>query len=704
MSSAATSTPEAAQVGSALGANQLSPALDGRLLAHPVDTCTHLTTFNTRPDRPPRPQNPASAIGSAGDNANNKASRPSRRFAPQLIATSTSNRIRGRKMSDIAKRPPPRRFTPQLIETDKRSFSNGSASRIQPRFYNGVANNVVCGNKHSLSYPEQSRHSFESLRKRQEDGFIHEDYYQPSLPAIDSDNSEEEREEEEDKRNSRRSRLYSCSSRKRSDRISETHRRESCDDSVSKYLLSLAHEAVEKQVMNTTLATFPTEQVNHSVTRFAASDERSIGSVSSEHVRDTKHIIDNLDVDVHSDPKDVAAQFRRNSLVDIGYEISQLRKSKEECERRAKEKKLSSRECHESAGDAKRQEDEEQKVINNAIRKKQEASEFDKLKLLEPPMMGDDIVFPQCLSPQTTSCTPDQLPQPGFFRLDENQRYNDEHDSAPLWQRAGPGSSSPKPTSPAGGLWNGLCKKTSDHNNSATRSRYGFMTPALVTPALEQSDPFQSHATAQNNQMSCFSGMSHLPTTPPASNPTTPPPEGIDMMDIDTDDFRRRIGCSRFDTRRRSLFSVEDREARIVSEFPDSFVSQIYDYLSLGYPSLARNFDAELSKISKFPIELLRLDDKNTDAQGYVVPPVPSPKPEDCFSLRRFPNKGVGSQKVDFDDLVEKRKCMRWCALRLYIREWARQQSSWLDDDRDRTELMKLRSIPAPPRKGSWAV
>jgi hypothetical protein len=109
----------------------------------------------------------------------------------------------------------------------------------------------------------------------------------------------------------------------------------------------------------------------------------------------------------------------------------------------------------------------------------------------------------------------------------------------------------------------------------------------------------------------------------------------------------------------------------IESEFPDTFVTQIYNYLSLGYPCLARHYDQELSRISGISLEDLRWDDLNTDARGYVVAP-------------------------EHDTLTN--ACARWKALRLYIQEWARQEPGMAEDETN------LEGWGLPERKGSWAI
>jgi hypothetical protein len=106
-----------------------------------------------------------------------------------------------------------------------------------------------------------------------------------------------------------------------------------------------------------------------------------------------------------------------------------------------------------------------------------------------------------------------------------------------------------------------------------------------------------------------------------------------------------------------------------LDEFDDGFVTQIYNYLSLGYPCLARYYDRELSRISGISIEHLRQDDLQTDAKGYVV-------------------ASTNASQLS---------CMRWKALRLYIHEWARQQPSMEDET-------NLEAWGMPERRGSWAV
>ncbi|KAF9889479.1 hypothetical protein FE257_007188 [Aspergillus nanangensis] len=99
------------------------------------------------------------------------------------------------------------------------------------------------------------------------------------------------------------------------------------------------------------------------------------------------------------------------------------------------------------------------------------------------------------------------------------------------------------------------------------------------------------------------------------------------------------------------------------SEINDGFVTQIYNYLSIGYPCVARYYDHELSKVSGISLADLRRDDLNMNAKGYV---------------------GV-SERSHSDEESGNEACMRWIALRLYIYEWAKQFPTMAEGDNDFT-------------------
>ncbi len=90
-------------------------------------------------------------------------------------------------------------------------------------------------------------------------------------------------------------------------------------------------------------------------------------------------------------------------------------------------------------------------------------------------------------------------------------------------------------------------------------------------------------------------------------------------------------------------------------------------------------FDEELSKISRIPLEELRRDDHHVDAKGYVGAPE---------------GDGWGETEVIG-------RCKRWEALRLYVREWARQSPNFADERKK--PLGATEDWGARVRKGSWA-
>jgi hypothetical protein len=117
-------------------------------------------------------------------------------------------------------------------------------------------------------------------------------------------------------------------------------------------------------------------------------------------------------------------------------------------------------------------------------------------------------------------------------------------------------------------------------------------------------------------------------------------------------------------------------EQTIVADFSDDFVTQVYNYLSLGYPSMARPFDAELSKISNIPILELRQDDHLATQRGYIR---------------------LGKDGNLTDSEITEETCVRWRALRIYIQEWARQHPGM-------EEEIPFGGRGTAVRKGSWAL
>ncbi|RFU79352.1 hypothetical protein TARUN_2888 [Trichoderma arundinaceum] len=115
-----------------------------------------------------------------------------------------------------------------------------------------------------------------------------------------------------------------------------------------------------------------------------------------------------------------------------------------------------------------------------------------------------------------------------------------------------------------------------------------------------------------------------------------------------------------------------ERDEKILQEFGGDFVTQVYNYLSLGYPAMARGFDEELSRISHIALDDLRRDDEKQMAKGHMV-----------------------EMKLD-DSAPEEERCPRWVALRVYVTEWARQHP-----DLDNLDPL---AWGVRERRGSWAI
>ncbi|CAI7664244.1 unnamed protein product [Penicillium glandicola] len=223
-----------------------------------------------------------------------------------------------------------------------------------------------------------------------------------------------------------------------------------------------------------------------------------------------------------------------------------------------------------------------------------------------PPMLGNDIVLPRSASPEGTICEHSSI-DAGFRGI---------HDLCTgcggLWY-----AEPPRDGRKGAGLWMGTCCKDADQE----REMHGLL-PGIVTPMSRVDE----------------AGLNRLAASP--GNYSSRKPASPNL------------------------------QKAIESEFHDGFVTQIYNYLSLGYPCLGRYYDYELSRISGISVEDLRRHDAQTDARGYLAP-------------------GSG-------DLVD--ACARWKALRLYVQEWARQEPGMAEEDTN------LEGWGLPERRGSWAI
>ncbi|KAK1997332.1 hypothetical protein LX36DRAFT_578644 [Colletotrichum falcatum] len=265
-----------------------------------------------------------------------------------------------------------------------------------------------------------------------------------------------------------------------------------------------------------------------------------------------------------------------------------------------------------------------------------ETSEFRKMrKAASPPMLGKDLVFRKCPSPKQTKLEPDHPFSEGPTAEEKNRDCTGE-----------------------AGLWRGYCFRNSESDQAIVPSHlHGPRMLHTPLPPTTSADPFAA-AFAKGSV-----------TDEPGSH------NAFHTLATGAVEYRRRSGEAKG---LHMVAGLEERlkrekalEEKIASEFDDTFITQVYNYLSLGYPAMARAFDEELSKISHMSIEELEVDDAKQMASGHLMTPAEA-------------------------EMAEENRCPRWKALKTYIFEWARQHP-------DLDSLDPL-AWGVRERRGSWAI
>ncbi|OAP63681.1 hypothetical protein AYL99_02908 [Fonsecaea erecta] len=608
-----------------------------RFAPEPVET-------TTRSSKEKKPQ----------DEEETTSSRPRRKFVPEPIETTTTTRRRRDPVPEELDDEPqktgdsttssrassgPRKFSPELLETAKGSYRrvhlstpevrpSPSPSRREPSPSPAEEEQTV-----DSSGVEESRFSAAALARKQPEALRQHSFAIPDLPIIESTSEDEGSE------------APSLSDSPSSVESFAKRPAPSAKDSYTEYVLRLAAETVsEKELEEQAMAAYINERPHEPVDHFA---------ISREDEEDGP-----LPVPMFQGEKGADARtFRRSSAAELNLEMENMRKHHQQLEAAKRELKadtagqsrfsaaaLATRHALEAKGLKKMKKPRAEEEDPEMARMRAAAS---------PPMLGSDLVFPFTISPKMTRCDPDQPPRP---RTAESDDESTEPSSPELWR-----PHKKRENNAGEGLWMGMCQAGLWQPRSPQDGlRSGIQTPSPVTPAGERNNPFEASTPGRGYQTpgrrrQHLSGLSFLPLTPPRSQ------DGDDPF-TSTIDKKLRI------------------EKQIEEEFPNRVITQIYNYLSLGYPSLAHMFDEELSKISRIPIEELRKDDHNVDAKGYVGAP-----------------EGDG-----WDEAEVIGKCKRWEALRLYVREWARQSPNFAED-RKRACLGADEDWGARVRKGSWA-
>ncbi|KAL6720672.1 hypothetical protein ACLMJK_002597 [Lecanora helva] len=604
-------------------------------------------------------------------------SKKSKRHLPQPIETSNAHSKKSNQFDTphgdvtavISSQPPrnmdppppkeqkPRRFTPQIIETSRRrrkstdtvlcatptdesEVSIGDQDHLPKHMRSAGSspvpippeNSPAVSSKDPPRAPE-SRFSSSKLAEKQE---RRHSFRVPDLPAIPSQSGTESNVSSLSNRSSSpsaESDETEQGERKTKKKKQENQaRRESQDPQWSGYLLSLAAKTAEKQLREQAMAAYPNEHDHEPVDHYAIDRDSEEADVE---VGVGKLQVDGPVGEKVADRSPAGYPRHRDSA--SGFDLAEMRKHQQTLEQQRKDqwdvdpsnlgRRRSTRQALQEAQND-RQVTEAIGAPQKEILGWQKDNEMKPMqKAASPPMAGGSLIFPKCQSPRATQLDVHQ--HPGSRKPGESKSR--QHTG--LWT---PGGGSRRNSSMVG-LWHGVCNAANQEAPAAPKN----IQSGLLTPSLDRGDPFSSAKEFGQNQL-----------------PPSPPNSQEDPTSLDT---------------------ILRREQNIDNEFNDVFVTQVYNYLSLGYPSLARKFDFELSKITNVSVEDLRKDDDKCNAKGYVGAP-----------------EGTGA---DVRGVMEgDEKCERWCALRLYVKEWGRQQPGMGGPE----ELEG--GWGARARKGSWAI
>ncbi|KAL2196993.1 hypothetical protein P885DRAFT_68892 [Corynascus similis CBS 632.67] len=297
-----------------------------------------------------------------------------------------------------------------------------------------------------------------------------------------------------------------------------------------------------------------------------------------------------------------------------------------------------------------------------------------------PPMLGEDLTFRRCPSPKQTKLEPSHL-----WDVATGTTHED-HNRDPTEQR---------------GLWRGYCytpdpsRKLApaerpallstpqpDHPGSSNRDRDYFGREAVASAPSPFSDEPASIGDRRGGTLSLPGGAAM-----PEHRTKSQAPKGLHMLQ----------NMHNLDEKLKKEKAAADLEEKIAAEFDDHFVTQVYNYLSLGYPATARQYDEELSKISRIGVDELEKEDEalmeglwgdNGDHDG-----------GDDGKEKKKKVGATGHIMLDSeakDGVREEDRCPRWKALKLYVYEWARQHP-------DLNAISPL-AWGVQERRGSWGI
>lgn len=614
--------------------------------------------------------------------------KPKMKFSVQPLETSTRSNRKAKDDdeprspgSTMPEKPKARRFAPQLLDTATRTRKAGDKSADDRHAFKTESGHHIHAHEHRkaitgepavvgegyggmvLEHNGESGHATAShhllfsseLRKERSpaDGrptsrssFRSHSFRCPDLDTIES--SESERESTSSSLSTSPAEGSPLTTSDTSfDQVYKhaTRIRESVDENFGHYLLQLEARKAEQRLQEQALAAFPNSDFHEPVQHYVGEDEGS----DDMDIDDRPATWDGHDEDLFMD-------IRRRESTKGNWEQEEMQRHAEKLEQErnaakttAKQPTMSPSPWWNPGSTLPTQPDNELSSMRDRAR---------------PPMLGMDLTFPRCPSPEparfdVTQGSTTLRNQMCYLTEAAEQSMKLSEEEAGLWhapetpenKRVSTWQSpnhSARSTQDKG-LWGGFCFGSGEEPTPS-----GLAPPSgptgLMTPMLENVNPFEQSLV--------------VPRGPGIMTPPTPP------MSLSG-------GLGRLDS-----ILVDERELDELMErdYPDSFITQVYNYLSLGYPSLARPFDEELAKISRVSISELRQDDKKarTLPRGYI---------------RLGPDfEGGGGEGVSEED------CKRWQALKRYVREWARQEKGMVRSDGPGGNW------GTGARRGSWAI
>ncbi|KAK4507424.1 hypothetical protein PRZ48_001159 [Zasmidium cellare] len=672
-----------------------------RFAPEPIETTTKSSRKNaesTQDDKPkPRrfaPEPIETTHKSSKGRSDEKSSSTHIRFKPQLVETKYGGNRKPSRQTSMesdastvaSEDATPRKFTPVVLSTAKRSRRMGDSKTGHTQDYKTEEGHTIHAREHQKhagwktpDYKESKTEATDHAHNVSDSG--HElippemrrpasplDGSAPPRPAVlnatrshsfrlpDLDTIESSESERESGPSS-----MSCSPGQGSPITASdssfnefykhaTRIRESVDENFSNYFLQLEARKAEQRLQEQALAAFPNSDFHEPVQHYVNDDQDSL----DDEIEDRPVTWEGFD------EEEYLVKIRRESTK-IPWEQLEMQRHAEKMEQERNANKVTAKkESHSpwwnpDAAPSIHQPDNEMRSMRDRAR---------------PPMLGRDLVFPRCPSPEPAPFDvtqgSDKLRQQMCYLNEQSQSAQANEHEGGLWNAApkkvvpstASSNSSPSKGTAGKGLWGGCCvgeeQQATTNGLMPPSGPTGLMTPA---PRTDPTNPFeQSFATG---------GAIGPPSLAAITTPPSPPEslKGTDIAHLDA-----------------VLVSERDFDEMFSREYPDEFVTQVFNYLSLGYPSLARPFDEELSKISRIPIPELRSDDVKAkqSPRGYI-------RLGQDF-------EGGGGEGVTEDS------CVRWQALKLYIREWARQEKNMVRVDAPGGNWATTN------RRGSWAI